>query len=541
MHGNNRRWDVIRIQFRDHVFDLSVGESVLDGMLRNGLPAAYSCRAGSCHVCMLRATEGNVPKSAQRGITPALVKLGYFLPCQCRPQEALVVERPDPEHLCRDALVAEKLMVRKDLAIIRLEASPEFQPLSGQYIVVVHPDGSRRSYSVASRPEHDYFFELHVRRVSGGKVSRWLVDQISTGDVISIQPPAGNFVNRNPPDGQKLLLVGTGTGLAPLLPILKDGLERSSIAEIWLFHGVRRRADLYADDQLLKMAEQNDRFRYFGCCSREPVSFNAQPGRVIDRIVEQLPSLSGFRAFVAGHPDMVADARRLFTEFGVDPDVDLIVDAFEFDHARRRTGKEPRVTRSERRVPPPDPELWSLLDNGALVKNVLRDFYESAFEDEQLGPYFVGVTQQRLREKQYSFLRSLMLGTRDYLGQRPKNAHHWMVISDDLFDYRLELMASCMRAHGIGEALIQRWHVFEEYFRADIVKPQPVARTINGQPITMDGIEDTELDEGSLCDACHCAIDAGSPVRFNLRLGRVYCRHCMNAAPDSALAGLGGE
>ena len=60
------------------------------------------------------------------------------------------------------------------------------------------------------------FFELHVRRVSGGKVSRWLVDQISTGDVISIQPPAGNFVNRNPPDGQKLLLVGTGTGLATI-------------------------------------------------------------------------------------------------------------------------------------------------------------------------------------------------------------------------------------------------------------------------------------------------------------------------------------
>ena len=74
--------------------------------------------------------------------------------------------------------------------------------------------------------------------------------------------------------------------------------------------------------------------------------------------------------------------------------------------------------------------------------------------------FFVGVTQQRLREKQYSFLRSLMLGTRDYLGQRPKNAHHWMVISDDLFDYRLELMASCMRAHGIGEALIQRLACF---------------------------------------------------------------------------------
>lgn len=525
-----------RIQFRNHLIDLVVGETVLEGMLRNGLPVAYSCRAGSCHVCMLRVTDGKVPESAQRGITPALARLGYFLPCQCRPGESLVIDQPDPEHLRREALVAEKLVIRKNLAVIRLEASPEFLPMSGQHIVVVHPDGSRRPYSVASRPEQDYFIELHVRRVPGGKVSRWLVDEIAPGDVIGIEPPTGNFVNRNPPDGQKLLLIGTGTGLAPLLPILKDGLDRESTADIWLFHGGRQRVDLYADDPLRKLAEQDSRLHYFACCSRESVPFPYLPGRVTDRLVEQLPSLHGFRVFIAGHPDLVAEAGRLCTDLGVDPDLDLIVDAFEFDHARRRSPGGRVATQSRRRAPPPDPELWSQLDNGALLKEVLRDFYELAFEDERLGPYFVGVTQQRLREKQYSFLRSLMLGTRDYLGQRPRNAHHWMVISDDLFDYRLQLMASCMRAHGISESLIQRWHVFEEYFRADIVKAQPIARTVDGQPVGMDGIEDAVLDEGSLCDACNRTIDAGSPVRFNLRLGTVYCRHCMKAAPDSAPA-----
>jgi NAD(P)H-flavin reductase/ferredoxin/truncated hemoglobin YjbI len=525
---------VTRICFQEHSFDLARGESVLDGMLRHGVPVSFSCRAGSCHVCMMRAVDGQVPESARRGITPVLAQLGYFLPCQCRPDQPLVIERPDPAHLCRDAHVAEKLLIRPDLAIIRLETSPEFQPLPGQYIVAVHPDGSQRPYSVASRPDDDYFHELHVRRVVGGKLSCWLVDEVAPGDVIRIQPPAGNFVNRNPADGQRLLLVGTGTGLAPLLPILKESLERHSTAEVWLFHGGRQRADLYADDQLRQLADRDPRLRYFGCCSRESVRGPALPGRVTDWIGDYLPDLRGFRAFVAGHPDMVAGVSRICTDLGLDAELDLIVDAFEYDHLRRRGENESRPIQSTRRAPTPDPGLWRELGNGAVLKAVLHDFYELAFKDEQLGPYFTGVTQQRLREKQYSFLRSLMLGTRDYLGQRPRNAHHWMVISDALFDYRLDLMASCMRAHGVSDSLIQRWHVFEEYFRADIVKQQPVARTLDGQPITLEGVEDTVLDEGCLCDACHRAIDAGSPVRFNLRLGTAYCHDCIQLALDPA-------
>jgi NAD(P)H-flavin reductase/ferredoxin/truncated hemoglobin YjbI len=516
------------VRYRDYCFETSPGETLLEAMLRLGLPASFSCRAGSCHVCMMRAVEGSVPESAQRGISPALARLGYFLPCQCKTVEPLVIELPDPAHLCRDALVAEKLLIRPDLAVFRLEASPEPPPRPGQYVVVVHPDGERRPYSLASRPEHDYFFELHVRRIDRGKVSHWLVDDVSPGDTIRIQAPAGSFTNRNSPDGQKLLLIGTGTGLSPLLPILGEALERSSTAGIWLFHGGRHRGDLYADDRLRRLADQEDRFHYFGCCSRQAVNDPLLSGRVTEWIENFLPDLSGFKVFVAGHPEMVADVSALCSTLGVDPAVDLITDAFEFNHARVNDTWEDSTIRMKRSAPPPDPDLWSQLGNGAILKEVLRDFYEIAFEDDRLGPFFVGVTQQRLREKQYSFLRSLMLGTRDYLGQRPRNAHHWMVISDDLFDYRLERMTDCMRAHGLSEALISRWHAFEEFFRADIVKHQPIARTLNGQPLRLDGFEDMTLDEGTLCDACIQGIDAGSRVRVNLRLGTVYCRPCFN-------------
>ena len=358
----------MEIRFGRYRFSLSPDETVLEGMLRQGVPARFSCRAGSCHVCMMRTIQGQVPASASRGISPALKDLGYFLPCQCRPDQPLTIDTPDPEHRCRDALVADKTIINGKLAILQLETSPEFQPLPGQHIAVVHPDGSRRPYSIASRPAKDYFFELHVRRVDGGKVSGWLFDEVAVGDSIQIQPPTGNFVNRNPIAEQKLLLIATGTGLAPLLPILADSLERASTAQVWLFHGARQPADLYADERLRKLAAADPRFRYLPCCSQPTENNPPLAGRVTDWIAHFLPQLRGFRAFLAGHPDMVGDAAKLCIELGINPESDLITDAFEFDHTRHADNHLARQDQSGRRRPSPDLSLWQELGNGEILK-----------------------------------------------------------------------------------------------------------------------------------------------------------------------------
>ena len=59
------------IRYKDRFCELKDNESVLDGMLRVGIPVAHACKAGSCGSCLMRAPEGEVPARAQEGLKDA--------------------------------------------------------------------------------------------------------------------------------------------------------------------------------------------------------------------------------------------------------------------------------------------------------------------------------------------------------------------------------------------------------------------------------------------------------------------------------------
>jgi len=179
------------------------------------------------------------------------------------------------------------------------------------------------------------------------------------------------------------------------------------------------------------------------------------------------------------------------------------------------------------RLPQPDAEMWQALEEGKLLTQILDDFYTRVYDDELLAPFFHGVTRQRAMEKQFLFMRQLFSGEKVYFGDRPRNAHHWMVISDELFDYRETLMVDCLRRHGLAEYLVQRWRAAEECFRKDIVKDKPWNRKMGDVELPVDGYEEAVLEVGSLCDGCGEAIDVGVSVRYHLRLGQIYCPSCM--------------
>jgi len=175
----------------------------------------------------------------------------------------------------------------------------------------------------------------------------------------------------------------------------------------------------------------------------------------------------------------------------------------------------------------PNPELWAALRDGDGLTEILTDFYGRVYDDPKLAPFFAGATKQRLIEKQYSFLREIFTGERVYFGDRPRNAHHWMVISDELFDYREELMALCLRHYGLSEELIAQWRAAEEAFRSQIVKDAPRGRVVAGVETPVEeGYGAIELAEGSLCDGCGAPMDKGAKVEYHLRTGQTYCHGC---------------
>jgi len=176
-----------------------------------------------------------------------------------------------------------------------------------------------------------------------------------------------------------------------------------------------------------------------------------------------------------------------------------------------------------------DPEMWEALRHGDKLNVILEDFYTRVYADERLAHFFHGTTKQRAIEKQYSFLAEIFSGIKQYFGDRPRNAHSWMVISNELFDYRERLMEECLRRAELPEHLIKRWMSIEEVFRKQIVKSRPRGKKIDGVELPHDGYDDIVIAVGSMCDHCQNAMEAGDKARYHLRTGHTYCANCWSA------------
>jgi len=106
----------------------------------------------------------------------------------------------------------------------------EFRYRAGQFLTFEVPWNGmqlRRCYSLSSAPESDPWLKVTVKRVEDGRVSNWFNDHLHVGDSILVQPPEGRFVLRSNEGEHPIVLFGGGSGITPVLSILKSALRRT--------------------------------------------------------------------------------------------------------------------------------------------------------------------------------------------------------------------------------------------------------------------------------------------------------------------------
>lgn len=520
-----------KVTYNYQTFESRNNESVLDTLLRNGIDISFSCRNGVCQTCLLRAVSGNLNSASQKGLHPRLIEKQYFMPCKCYPDTNLNIEQRRDSDFISNAVIADRKMLSADVCQIFLEPTVDIYYHAGQFINLFHPDISGgRSYSLASVPHQDYFLELHVKRHELGAMSRHLIDDLKIGDEIEFSRPAGDSFYRPEHQGHNLLLIGSGTGLAPLIGIARDALQSSHEGQIWLYHGATGWEGLYLDGELQKLAYENANFRYVPSILD---TFQDTAGNVVDAAFNERNSLENWIVYIAGDPAMTAAAVSAAQNAGVPAEAihnDPFIDKKKGGETREKLASEAGESNNwqsdEVPYPEPEPEIWKKLDDGKLLRRILDSFYDAVFEDPILSPYFANSTKQRAKEKVYSFYRRLFTGEKVYFGDRPRNAHHWMVISDEIFNYRESLLESFMRLHELDEKSIQQWKAIEETYRKDIVKDKPRGRMVGGIESPASGFGTLTLDIAGMCDICQTEIEPGQEVRYHLRTGEVYCANC---------------
>ena len=298
-----------KITYSEQTFDCQSDESVLECLSRHGVELSSSCRSGVCQTCMVKATEGAPPAEAQAGLKPQLQKQGYFLACICKPKQDLSFVNPDDSALPQIAAsVVNKTRLNDTIIRLRLKPESEFDFQPGQFLNIHREDGLVRSYSIASLPKEGYL-ELHVERVENGKMSNWLHDQVAMGGKLNIDGPHGDCFYIDDKPEQNLLLIGTGTGLAPLWGIVRDALSQGHKGEIHLFHGSRSTDKIYLVDELKQLARLHSNFFYTPCISGEDKQ-GYSAGRANEVALKEIPKLDGYRVYLCGHPEMVKSTNK---------------------------------------------------------------------------------------------------------------------------------------------------------------------------------------------------------------------------------------
>jgi CDP-4-dehydro-6-deoxyglucose reductase len=351
----------VRIEPHGRTLRVAAGEPVLQAALAAGLNLPHSCKSGHCSSCRARLVTGEIhyPNGRPLGLTAAEAASGQVLLCQARPRSDLVVEArliasvADVEIKTLPCRIARLTPLGPDVleVLLQLPAVERLRFHPGQYLDVLLEGGRRRSFSIACPPHDAGLLELHVRRVAGGGFTQRLFGgaadgALGPGSLLRIEGPMGQFSYR--PGTSPIIMVGGGTGFAPLKSMLRHVLETGIRRDIHFYWGARHAADLYEEERVLGWTRSHPQLTFTAVLSEATVAEarHHRTGWVHDAVLTDHPDLSAFEVYAAGPPAMIEALRASFPRHGL-PAPRLYFDSFDYapDSGARAPAANPATAR----------------------------------------------------------------------------------------------------------------------------------------------------------------------------------------------------
>lgn len=246
-------------------FDAEASDTLLDAASRENIFLPASCREGGCGACRVTLESGDVDldKYSNTALSDADRAAGDILLCRSHARgdlalrapfdQASVGFMPIPERSARIVELtsagssARRLVLRLDDDPM-LGAAAEFLP--GQFMELTIPETSvRRAYSLANTPNWDGALEFLIRLQPDGVFSSYLENRAAVGDALTVRGPQGSFTIDEASQAPRWC-VGGGTGVAPMLSMLRHMAEFGDNRDCRLFFGVNREEELFALDAI---------------------------------------------------------------------------------------------------------------------------------------------------------------------------------------------------------------------------------------------------------------------------------------------------
>lgn len=225
---------VVRVGNR--TLDIPAGSSVLDALNAAGCAVPYGCRAGVCQACLIRCVEGRLEGQARGELSVMQRSEGWCLACQCAVSSPAAIEVFDPAQHGTPSRVVLAEWVSPTVRRLQLEPSRKILYRAGQHITLWTPDRQARPYSFASLPGEKNCLEFHVGCAEAGAF-RDFARRLEVGDHVQLGQVGGDALSLDEEgDEDPLLLIGRGTGIAPLWAIAQQAAREPSDRQVRLVH-----------------------------------------------------------------------------------------------------------------------------------------------------------------------------------------------------------------------------------------------------------------------------------------------------------------
>jgi CDP-4-dehydro-6-deoxyglucose reductase, E3 len=330
-------------------FECPAGELILDAGLTAGLSLPHNCRGGACGTCKSTVLEGAVDHGwvMSFAISDEEKAAGKCLICQSKPLTPTLVIRTDgtinasetappaPIEAIATVLAAEPVTPSIRRLVLALAPDIQFRYRAGMHVELRTPGIAKpRTYSIATAPDDqglppDGLLEFFVTRHEGGQASGWLHGPERLGSPVRIHGPYGTFRLPEGVSGPVLCLAG-GSGLAPILAIVRRALASGFARPIRLILSVRDRSEVFALDTLHALTHRFSDFSYTVTLTRAEAVDPAtgwRSGRIPAWLADELPDLSAWHMLAAGPPGFVDASVAKARELGALPER-ILTDSF---------------------------------------------------------------------------------------------------------------------------------------------------------------------------------------------------------------------
>lgn len=317
------------------------GSSLLSSLIENEIFIPSACGGkGSCGYCKVQVLEGggDILPTELGYLTPQDIKDNVRLSCQCKVKEDLKIQIPEELFNVKqyDYTVRSNDLVNSTIKHLVLDLPQDktisFKP--GQYIQILVPeyDGNEeevyRAYSLASPPSQDKRIELFIGLVPKGVCTTYIHNHLKAGQKLTVVGPFGDFFYRD--SDREMVMVAIGTGMAPIMSILRFMHEAKIDRKVTFFFSARNSKELFMMDKIAEFERDMPNFRFIYSLTRasEEDQWTGDTQRVPDLIKKYLPDGHNKEAYMCGSPVMIDSAAKALLEIGMAEDL-IYYDKFE--------------------------------------------------------------------------------------------------------------------------------------------------------------------------------------------------------------------